>query len=270
MTGTGGTQMRYLSRSIVGVIQANMHYQSRFVGAVSLVKWNCWPRNAQWWPMRMASTFSHDNDKTVVENMVPRRPIKLNIDCSNEDEFNRKLGQERILYIDDDIVVVEKPENVQTTAGFLHKGSIVGNIAEVLKHPNPDQMVVHRLDYATSGIVVLARNIYALRQLQEQFRKRDSVKKVYFAIVSGVPTNKATADEQQQHEGIVDLPITKDLDRGSPFNKIATEADKYKVKPSLTHWKVLESVDMPQSGKVSLMELTPRTGRWEFYSTGNV
>lgn len=242
--------------------QPYMYYPDSVVGAALLFERNCWPKNSQCGSRRLTSTFSHDNDKTAVENKVmTRRPIKLNIDCPNEDEFNRKLGQESILYIDDDIVVVEKPEKVQTTAGFLHKGSIVGNIAEVLKHPNPDQMVVHRLDYATSGIVVLARNIYALRQLHEQFRKRDAVKKVYLAIVSGVPRNKATTDEQQQHEGIVDLPITKDLERGSPFNKIATEADKYKVKPSLTHWKVLESVDLPQFGKVSLMELTPRTGR---------
>lgn len=261
MLGTG-TQKRYFRLLMgVGVRQHYVHYQNSVVDAALLSDWNFWSKNPQSWSRRMTSTFSHDNDKTAVENIVPRRPIKLNIDCPNEDEFNRKLGQESILYIDDDIVVVEKPENVQTTAGFLHKGSIVGNIAEVLKHPNPDQMVVHRLDYATSGIVVLARNIYALRQLHEQFRKRDAVKKVYLAIVSGVPSNKATTDEQQQHEGIVDLPITKDLERGSPFNKIATEADTYKVKPSLTHWKVLESVDLPHFGKVSLVELTPRTGR---------
>lgn len=72
-------------------------------------------------------------------------------------------------------------------------------------------MIVHRLDYATSGVVIFARNPDSLKSLHNQFRVNGRIYKEYAAIVQGkVPS----------WEGEVELPLGKDLERGPPFCKV--------------------------------------------------
>mmetsp|Transcript_34499 Transcript_34499/g.50656 ORF Transcript_34499/g.50656 Transcript_34499/m.50656 type:complete len:239 (+) Transcript_34499:1008-1724(+) len=74
-----------------------------------------------------------------------------------------------------------------------------------------DQMVVHRLDMDTSGLVVFARTKQALRILQDDFRSR-RVRKTYEALVSG---------HLECAEGEIDLPLHRDCNR-APFMRVAT------------------------------------------------
>lgn len=183
--------------------------------------------------IRMSSALSHPSKHEIL----------------NEREgfisaYNHGLGSENIIYVDDDIIVVNKPSHAQSVPGFLYNDSIATRIAQSFKIPRVDQIIVHRLDYATSGILIFARNINALRNLNEQFRGKGNLKKTYLAMVSGIIC--------EAYEGEIDLPLEKDIERGSPFCRVDVERGK----PSMTKWRQLGS-----SGNSTLMELIPITGR---------
>jgi 23S rRNA-/tRNA-specific pseudouridylate synthase len=85
---------------------------------------------------------------------------------------NSGLGSETLLYADDDIIVMNKAPNSQTAPGYTTKESLAGSVAREYNIERVDQMIVHRLDHGTSGIVVFARNVEALRDLHAQFRTK--------------------------------------------------------------------------------------------------
>jgi len=151
-------------------------------------------------------------------------------------------------------------------------------------------MIVHRLDYATSGLIVFARHVSVLKALHEQFRQK-RVKKNYKAIVcrgNFHPSSRSQAvDGRGAHtmpalEGEISLPILRDAQRGPPFH-CAKDVEGV-GKPSLTIWRVhamrtgqmpLEMTDMDQTGPrpyedepttyvdhtLALLSMEPRTGR---------
>ena len=104
-------------------------------------------------------------------------------------------------------------------------------------------MVPHRLDLATSGIVVFSRNMKSLKELQRQFRRRE-VKKKYSAILHG----------RLKGSGLIDLPIGRDTFFGPPCFAI----DKtLSGKEAATRFEVVEYSDY--CTKVELYPLTGRT-----------
>jgi tRNA pseudouridine32 synthase/23S rRNA pseudouridine746 synthase len=105
-------------------------------------------------------------------------------------------------------------------------------------------MTVHRLDMATSGIVVMARGRKPQRDLSILFQDR-KVRKRYQALVDG---KWASADE-----GEIDLPITADWP-----NRPKQKIDPASGKPSLTRYRVMSR---DTSMDVSRIELSPVTGR---------
>jgi tRNA pseudouridine32 synthase / 23S rRNA pseudouridine746 synthase len=150
-----------------------------------------------------------------------------------------------VLYFDSDIIVVNKPPNEQTAPGFIDKFSLATNVAKIFGIERVDRMIVHRLDFATSGVVVFARNIASLKHLHTQFRRSNTIFKCYEAIVYGKPSG---------FEGTIDLPLSVDLERGMPYQKVNPIADK--AKESLTEWNLLS-----QGKKFSHLLLKPKTGR---------
>lgn len=164
----------------------------------------------------------------------------------SDKDMNANLGKEVLLYVDEDVLVFSKPHNVQSAPGYKEHNSLVGKIAAKhgLSDLQRDQMVVHRLDYATSGVIVYARNVEALACLHEQFRLK-RVYKRYSALVHGVFS--------QSLEGEIDLPLGKDLDN-KPLNKVDVERGK----PSVTQWSLVAS---DKARNVSLVHLRPMTGR---------
>lgn len=154
-------------------------------------------------------------------------------------------GQElTILYIDDDVIVVEKPVGVLThaknpldqeftVAEFFRKYTTVG-----LDSDRPG--IVHRLDRDTSGVMIGARNQAAFDHLKTQFAER-KVQKTYIAVTDGVVTTPHLK---------IDIPIGRNMSRPGSF--IA----KRDGKSAQTELKVLRS-----SAAHSLVELKPKTGR---------
>jgi len=148
-----------------------------------------------------------------------------------------------ILYEDDDCVVINKPAGILTHAqGHL---SNEATVATFLRDKLQDLEgarggIVHRLDRATSGVIICAKNQAALSFLQKQFAQRKA-KKTYMAIVEGLP---------DPAEAVVDMPIERNPKAPATF-RVGVNG-----KPSVTHYKVVKNTP-----KYSLLELKPTTGR---------
>lgn len=108
----------------------------------------------------------------------------------------------------------------------------------------PEALVVHRLDMATSGLVLMARSPAVQRALGDAFAEQ-AVWKRYEAIVDGVLA-------EDPHWSVIDAPLMADWPR-RPLQKIDPEG-----KPSVTRWRVL--APLPSLGASRLL-LEPRTGR---------
>lgn len=149
-----------------------------------------------------------------------------------------------IIYIDDNVIVINKPAGILTHA----KGAICDEftVADFFRRYTTYNLdtnrpgIVHRLDRDTSGVIIGARNDETAAQLQKQFADRKS-KKTYFAIVKGLPKHiKAN----------IDLPISRNPSAPSTFRVDAGG------KSSQTSYEVIDSND-----KYSLVKLQPTTGR---------
>ncbi|MBT9568999.1 MAG: RNA pseudouridine synthase, partial [Thiobacillus sp.] len=110
----------------------------------------------------------------------------------------------------------------------------------------PDALIVHRLDMATSGLMVMARGVTMQRALSQAFAARE-VSKRYVAVVAGRLDAPATG------WGVIDLPIMADWPN-RPLSKIDLDSGK----PSVTRWRVMTYGDTPVTTRV---ELEPITGR---------
>ena len=111
-----------------------------------------------------------------------------------------------------------------------------------------DALVVHRLDQATSGLVLMARNTEAQRRLGRAFELRQ-VHKRYLAVVAG-----ALAQAPDGAWSTIDLPIAADWER-RPLRTI----DPHRGKPSQTRWRSLGYDAATDSSRVELEPLTGRT-----------
>jgi tRNA pseudouridine32 synthase/23S rRNA pseudouridine746 synthase len=146
-----------------------------------------------------------------------------------------------VLYQDEHIMVVNKPSELLSVPGKApeHRDSVMSRI----QAEYPDAQSVHRLDMATSGVLVVALNKPAERELKRQFREREP-KKAYIARVWG---------HLEQDEGLVDLPLICDWPN-RPKQKVCFETGK----SAQTEYLVL-SRDNDNSTRVKLMPITGRS-----------
>jgi tRNA pseudouridine32 synthase/23S rRNA pseudouridine746 synthase len=147
----------------------------------------------------------------------------------------------RWIHVDDACIVVDKPSGLLSVPG---RGEHLQDcMAARVQSQWPDALVVHRLDMATSGLLLLARGAAAQRRLSDAFARRE-VHKRYVAVVHGLVA---------PDEGEIDLPLRTDWPN-RPRQQVSAEHGK----PSLTRWRVL-SHDRAQD--TTRLELTPVTGR---------
>ncbi|HEY1644952.1 MAG TPA: RluA family pseudouridine synthase, partial [Candidatus Saccharimonadales bacterium] len=107
-----------------------------------------------------------------------------------------------VIYEDEDVAVINKPSGVLAHAkgNFNEEATAATWIEDKYVGPKTNRSgIVHRLDRATSGVMILAKNEPASKWLQKQFSTR-KVKKTYIAIVSG---------HLEYNEAIIDLPIER-------------------------------------------------------------
>jgi 23S rRNA pseudouridine1911/1915/1917 synthase len=152
-----------------------------------------------------------------------------------------------IVYEDDDVLILNKPYGMVVHPGLGNKsGTLVNALAYhfqdlPLKDGNPG--LVHRIDKDTSGLMIAAKNEYAMTHLAKQFFDH-TIQRTYHALVWGQP---------EKTEGTIDMHIGRDPNDRMLFR---TFKDGDEGKHAVTHYKVLEPMYY-----VSLVECKLETGR---------
>lgn len=148
-----------------------------------------------------------------------------------------------VLYEDNDCVVISKPTGILTHSkgAFNPEATVASWLSSRVKGMNGERAgIVHRLDRATSGVMICAKTPEALSWLQKQFSQRKT-KKTYEAVVIG---------HLKQLEAIIDMPIERNPKKPQTF-RVGSNG-----KSAITAYKVLSSNE-----KYSLLQLKPTTGR---------
>ncbi|MBA1187483.1 RluA family pseudouridine synthase [Pseudomonas entomophila] len=150
------------------------------------------------------------------------------------------LSNVQILHQDAAVLVVNKPTLLLSVPGRAddNKDCLITRLQE---NGYPDALIVHRLDWETSGIILLARDADSHRELSRQFHDRET-EKAYTALCWGQP---------DRDSGSIDLPLRYD-----PPTKPRHVVDHELGKRALTFWRVLE-----RHTDHCRVELTPVTGR---------
>lgn len=137
-----------------------------------------------------------------------------------------------VIFEDDTLAVINKPAGIlvsgnkfMTVANALRQNLKISSETDAVK-PQP----VHRLDYGTTGVLLVGKTISGIRELNRLFLDK-KIEKTYFAIAIG----------KMNKQGI----ITSNIDAKSAF----------------TEYKVLQSVDSRRFGQLNLVCLKPQTGR---------
>ena len=145
----------------------------------------------------------------------------------------------QIIHRDEELVILDKPAGLLSVPGRQpqHADSVQRRVQRIL----PQARIVHRLDMATSGLMVMALNADSHRHLSSQFEKRKT-KKRYLARVEG---------RIEAENGSVDLPMRCDWP-----NRPKQMIDKEQGKSALTHYRTLE-----RNSNDTLVSLEPFTGR---------
>lgn len=147
----------------------------------------------------------------------------------------------RWLHVDAQLIVVDKPAGLLAVPGKGEAGR--DNLATRVQALHPEALVVHRLDQATSGLMLFARSLSAQRALSRAFELRQ-VDKVYEAVVEGRP---------EADQGEIDAPLAADWP-----NRPRQQVDAVHGRPALTRWQRL---DGPAPEGCTRLRLHPVTGR---------
>jgi tRNA pseudouridine32 synthase/23S rRNA pseudouridine746 synthase len=146
-----------------------------------------------------------------------------------------------LIHVDRSLIVVDKPARLLSVPG---RGPDKQDcLIARLRDEFPDALIAHRLDYDTSGLIVLARGGKMQRALSLLFQER-RVEKRYVAVVEGRPA---------EDEGKIDLPLIVDWPN-RPLHKV----DFARGKPALTRYRVIGHDNARHASRVALV---PETGR---------
>ena len=165
----------------------------------------------------------------------------LNVEPAPSERYSLSQNMPEILFEDQWLLVLHKPEGVLSVPGKSEEQSIYS----LLRARYPEAtgpLVVHRLDMATSGLLLAAKTQEVHRHLQAQFENR-SIKKRYIALLDGI---------LPEEEGVIDLPICPDyLD--SPRQMVNEELGK----TAITRYRVMDRKN--GQTRIAFFPLTGRT-----------
>ena len=207
-----------------------------------------------WKPIAMAEFWWGDSPKTEIRHHGHYYPAckgkcepilghmlqGLEVEENPLLEDNHRTTVLDIIYEDDYLLIVNKPAGMLSVPGKETADSVYSRI----RHLYPDAtgpLVVHRLDMATSGLLLIAKTKEVHQNLQAQFSNR-SIKKRYTALLEGI-----VSDE----EGTIDLPLCL-----NPLDRPRQIVDKEHGKPAITHYRVLARTESQ-----TLVAFYPLTGR---------
>lgn len=173
----------------------------------------------------------------ILRHMLQGLEVEANPMQQEAEQGNEKLN---IVYEDQWLLIINKPAGMLSVPGKERQTSIYDLARKA--YPEADgPMIVHRLDMATSGLLIIAKDKKTHQHLQAQFKNR-SIRKKYIALLNGVVP---------EDEGTIELPLCPNpLDR--PRQMVNTQYGK----PAITYYQVLERTD-----KYTRIALYPHTGR---------
>lgn len=154
---------------------------------------------------------------------------------------NPAIGKEiETVFEDDELIVIYKPNEFLSVPGIHIQDSVYSRIKQQIKNIS-GPIIIHRLDMSTSGLLVLAKNKEAHKNIQSQFINK-TVKKRYTALLDGILNDD---------KGTINLPLRVDLD-DRPRQLVCFEHGK----TAKTNWEVIER----KNGKTKI-HFYPISGR---------
>lgn len=163
------------------------------------------------------------------------------------------MAKLRILYEDNHVIVTDKPCNLPVQADSSGDADLLGMIKKYVKekYNKPGEAyigLVHRLDRPAGGLVVFARTSKAAARLSAQVRCREMERR-YLLIARGIP--KAKGGELKNY-------LLKDPEANMVrIVPAATEG----AKEAVLNYKLIQSIEHPSEGRLSLIEVSLQTGR---------
>ena len=155
----------------------------------------------------------------------------------------------KILYEDDSLLMINKPSGLLSLSG---KNPLnFDSVHYRLKKIYPSATLVHRLDFGTSGIMLVALNKEVNANLTKQFQAR-TVQKSYIAFLDG---------QLENEEGVLEFPISKNKEN-FPLQKVCF----LEGKTAITHYRVLEQFTSTNITKVEFIPVTGRTHQLRIHS----
>ena len=150
--------------------------------------------------------------------------------------------EDRILFVDGEAIVIDKPEGLPVDTPRAGGDSIEGRLDELKLGFQRPPVIMHRLDRDTSGCLLLARNPRAVKHFQQAFES-SAVTKSYLAVLDGAIEGEG---------GLIDLPVAKISSAKGGWRMVADDAGK----SAATKWRKIAEAD----GQ-TLVEFRPLSGR---------
>ena len=166
----------------------------------------------------------------------------LDVD-DNDLEKGSDISTLEIVFEDEYLLVINKPSGVLSVPGVVGGISVQERLREIRK--SNEYFAVHRLDMATSGLLVIAKSIETYKALQQQFSEH-YIKKHYTAILDGVPHDA---------KGTIELPLAADYE-----NRPRQKVDYTDGKKAVTHYEIKSTV-MLNGKQCAVVDFSPVTGR---------
>ena len=150
--------------------------------------------------------------------------------------------EERIIYVDGEAIVIDKPDGLPVDMPRAGGDSIEARIDELKLNFQRPPVPMHRLDRDTSGCLLLARNPRSRAQFQQAFEQGE-VMKSYLAVLDGLVTGE---------EGTIELPVAKISSAKGGWRMVVDDGGK----AAATQWRKIAEAD----GQ-TLVEFQPLSGR---------
>ena len=173
----------------------------------------------------------------ILRHMLQGLEVEANPTQQEAERGNEKLN---IVYEDQWLLIINKPAGMLSVPGKERQTSIY-DLARKAYPEAEGPMIVHRLDMATSGLLIIAKDKKTHQHLQAQFKNR-SIRKKYIALLDGIVP---------EDEDTIELPLCP-----NPLDRPRQMVDTQYGKPAITYYQVLERTD-----KYTRIALYPHTGR---------
>ncbi|MCP4393774.1 MAG: RluA family pseudouridine synthase [Alphaproteobacteria bacterium] len=195
------------------------------------------------------------NSRVITGAEIRIPPVNVHVDDNykNENPYKKERPmvsahdakdlQDSVIYMDDDIIVINKPAGLAVQGGSKTTKHLDGMLDALMFDKKERPKLVHRLDKDTSGALVLARSAKAAAKLTKAFLGHD-VRKTYWALVVGKP---------ELYEGVVNAPLMK---MGNQFGEKVV-VNEFEGKKAITEFRTIDRA----MDQVTWLEMEPLTGR---------